>query len=521
MRQALRRKTQPMAQTSSVMSYPSPVGGWNARDALAAMKPTEAVDLENFFPKTSYVEIRGGYLNHATGMTGNGKTLAVYNAMSGTNSMWCTTASGTYNVTSAGAVGASVAARTNGKHQWVNFGDGTNNYLILANGIDKPLYYDGSTWLAVDGTTSPALTGLTTTSIIGVFQFKGRLVFLEKNSLSFWYLAAGAAGGALTKFDLSGVAKKGGFLMAGASWTMDAGDGIDDRAIFVTSEGEVLVYQGTNPSGASTWALIGVYDVGRPLGRRCLQKLGGDLVVLTQNGAFPMSAALLSASIDYKLALSFKIENAFTDAARIFGSTFGWCAYVYPAQSALVVNIPKAEDGEHEQYVMNTITKAWCKFKEWDAEDFGILDGQLYFVTGTKVVKAWSGRIDGTNDIVAYGKTAFSYFGKTSQSKQFKLFRPVLAVNGPLSFLTDIDVDFNDTPISGTATYSVVSGAQWDVNNWDQSYWAAGLEVVKYWTSPDEYTGYAASGKVKIATNSLTVQWISNDFVYESGGILG
>ena len=51
---------------------------------------------------------------------------------------------------------------------------------------------------------------------------------------------------------------------------------------------------------------------------------GGDLIVLTENGAFPLSAALQSAAIDYKLALSFKIESAFTTAARSYGSTFGW-----------------------------------------------------------------------------------------------------------------------------------------------------------------------------------------------------
>jgi hypothetical protein len=308
------------------MSYPAPVGGWNARDSLAAMKPIDAIVLDNWFPSTSYVEIKGGYAEHATGMTGNGKTLAVYNAMNGTNTMWATTASGTYNVTSAGAVGASVAARTNGKHQWTMFGDGTNNWLIMCNGADKPLYYDGTSWVAVDGASSPALTGVTTTNLIQPFVSKGRLYFIENNSLSFWYLAAGAAGGALTEFDLSGVAKKGGYLMAGATWTVDAGDGPDDRVVFITSEGEIIVYAGTNPSSATSWALVGVYDLGNPLGRRCLTKYGGDLVVLTQNGAFPMAAALQSATVDYKLALSFKIENAFNNIARTNGGVFGWCS---------------------------------------------------------------------------------------------------------------------------------------------------------------------------------------------------
>jgi hypothetical protein len=48
---------------------------------------------------------------------------------------------------------------------------------------------------------------LTTTSIVNVFASKGRLYFIEKNSLSFWYLAAGVVGGALTEFPLDTLSK--------------------------------------------------------------------------------------------------------------------------------------------------------------------------------------------------------------------------------------------------------------------------------------------------------------------------
>ena len=505
-------------QVSGVYSFSAPVAGWNARDALASMKINEAIHLVNWFPKPSYVEIRGGSSDHATGMTGTGKTLATHNTLSGANQMFCLTASGVYNVTSAGAVGSSLAARTNGKHQWVNFGDGTTNYLILCNGVDKPLYYDGATWTAVDGITSPALTGVTSTDLISPMVFKGRLMFIQKSSLSFWYLAAGAAGGALTRFPLDGEAVRGGYLMAAANWTFDGGDGGDDYAVFVTSEGEAIIYKGTNPSSAADWLKVGSYFIGKPLGRRCLIKAGGDLLILTQNGAFPLSAALQSTSIDYRMALSFKIENAFTDQARSTGTTFGWEAVVYPAQAALIVNVPIVEDGEHEQYVMNTITKAWCKFTGWNAEDFAIFNGELYFVIGTKVVKAWTGTADGDNEIVAYAKTAFSYLGTPGKLKQIKMFRTVLSINGQMTFLTDVDVDFQDNPITGTATYSVVSGALWDVAKWDEAYWASGLEVVKNWTSPADNTGYCVAGKIKVNTNSLTVQWMANDIMYEVGG---
>jgi len=516
-RKPVRNKAGARQQISNFISYQAPVGGWNAYDALADMKPTEAIILDNWYPQTQYCEIRGGSAVSATGMAGNGKTLAVYNALNGTNKMFCSTASGVYNVSSSGVVAASVATRTNGKHQHVQFGDGTNNYLIMVNGVDKPLYYDGTTWLAVDGVTSPALTGITTTNLIGLFVFKGRLMFIAKNSLSFWYLAAGVAGGALTEFNLSGVAQMGGYLVAAESWTTDSGTGVDDRAVFVTSNGEVIVYQGTNPGAAATWALVGVYSIGEPLGRNCILRVGSELLFLTKNGGYQISTLWTSTGLDYSKAVTRKIQTAFNDAAVTYGNNYGWKAISYPAQNAVLINIPTAEDGVHYQYVMNSLNSSWCRFIGWDAEDFALFNGELYYTQGTKTIKCWTGYADQGANINAYAKTAFSYFGSKGQNKDFKMFRPVLSVNGTLNFLVDMDVDFADAELFGSATYTVTQSGTWDVNSWDAAYWSSGLQVIKNWASPSAWTGYCAAGKMNIATNSLNVQWMSVDYVYEVG----
>ena len=517
MRTPARSKSQQRQQISNFVSYQAPVGGWNAIDALADMKPTEAVNLDNWYPMPGYVEIRGGSTEHATGMTGNGKTLAVYTGINGSQKMFCATASGVYNVSSSGAVGSSVAARTSGKHQTLMFGDGTNNYLIMCNGVDKPLYYDGTNWLAVDGATSPALTGVTTTKLMSPLMHKGRLMFIEKDTLAFWYLAAGAAGGALTKFDLSGVAQKGGYLMAAESWTVDAGNGPDDRMVFFTSEGEVIAYQGTNPSNSSTWALVGVYNIAPPLGRNCVFKYAAELVFLTKLGAYPLSNVWVNAGLDMSRASTRKIQQTFNETAALYGDKFGWKAVAYPEKSAIIVNVPLAEDGEHHQYVMNTMTNAWCRFTGWNAEDFAVFNSELYYCDGTSVIKAWSGSSDQGASIEAYAKTAFNYFGSKGQQKDFKMFRPVLSVNGSLNFLIDLDIDFEDKAIIGAASYSINTSGTWDVANWDEAYWSSGLQIVKNWQSPTAWTGYCAAGKLKIATNKLTVHWASVDYVYEVG----
>ena len=58
-----------------------------------------------------------------------------------------------------------------------------------------------------------------------------------------------AVAGAASMFDLGQIFTEGGYLMAMATWTVDAGYGVDDLAVFITSEGEVAVYRG------GTWLL--------------------------------------------------------------------------------------------------------------------------------------------------------------------------------------------------------------------------------------------------------------------------
>lgn len=520
MRKPARNKASARQQVSQFISQPAPVGGWNAWDSLADMKPSDAVVLDNWFPGTNYCEIRGGSSSFATGMSGNARTLMVYNGLNGTNKMFCATDSAIYDVTSGGVVGASVASRTTGKIQWTMFGDGTNEYLITVNGTDAPLYYDGTNWITITGASSPALTGATLANLIAPVVFKGRLFFIEKNTLAFWYLAAGAAGGALTKFDLTGVAQKGGYVVAASSWSVDSGYGPDDRFVIVTSQGEVIVYTGTNPNSSTTWALVGVYQISKPLGRKCLVKYANDLVMLTRQGAYSLTSVLQTGGEDVGKSATKKIQAEFINSASLYGDNYGWTAIHYPAESAVLINVPLAENGTHYQYVMNTLTNAWCRFKAWDAEDFALFNNELYYCQGTKVIKAWTGNSDQGSSIEAYAKSAFSYFGSKGQNKKFRLFRPVLNVTGNLKFLIDLDVDFADNTIAGVAQYNVPTPSLWDSGTWDSSYWSSDYIVVKDWMSPSAWTGYSASAKLKIATNSISVRWMSSDYCFETGNAL-
>ena len=48
------------ARKSSSRSITAPVGGWNARDSIAAMAVSDAVIMDNFFPSKTDVMVRKG-----------------------------------------------------------------------------------------------------------------------------------------------------------------------------------------------------------------------------------------------------------------------------------------------------------------------------------------------------------------------------------------------------------------------------------------------------------------------------
>lgn len=508
-RQPLLAKAALRLQIATTINQPPPVGGINSRDAYTAMKKEDAVFMKNFYPRGNYVEIRAGNSNHATGMTGNGKTLATYSALTGTETMFCSTPSGIYNVTSSGAVGASVLARTEGKHQWIMFGDGTNNWLIMCNGVDNPAFYNGTTWTSVDGASTPAITGVATQILIAPMVYQGRLYFAAVNTLNMWYLPPGVVGGAATKFDLSLVASRGGYIVAMINWTYDGGSGSDDRAVFITSQGEVIVYEGDDPGTAANWRKVGTYYIGKPIGRKCVCKYGGDVLVMTEDGIVALSGALTGVVNDSKFKITDKIRNYYIEQVKNYGSVAGWEMMIYPKESALVVNIPKVADSSSDQLVMNLVTGAWTRFTDWDAMGFGILNSQLYYTIGTKTVKAWSGVSDAANSvttqIAATFSTAYSNFG-TPAFKRPKSMRVVASGNtATYTPVTAVSTSFNSVgSVDGSNSHEVAANS---VSNNFFSVTSYGGEWISSYYS------------VSTSTNGGLLRVHNLEHLYEIGGV--
>lgn len=495
---------------ANVASLPAPVGGWNARDSLANMEATDAVTLENWFPSVSSVNLRGGYTQFATGISGQVETLMTYSSGS-SNKLFAIANGSIYNVTAGGAVGAAVVTSlTNSKWEYVNITTAGGSFLVAVNGVDQALLYNGTTW------SNPSITGVSSADFDNVTLFKNRLWFVQHNSLKAWYLPVNSIGGAAEAFDLTSIAKLGGSITSFGAWTIDAGYGVDDNLVFVTSNGEIIVYRGTDPSSASTWALIGVWQLGAPVGHRCILKWGGDILILSLDGLLPLAQALQSSRLDPRVALSDKIQGAITEVTSTYQNNFGWQILYYAKRNALFINVPIAV-GQQQQFVMNTITKAWCNFTGWNANCWTIYNNEPYFGGNGFVGLAWDDNyIDNTSSITANALQAFNYYGSRGVKKYFTRARPSLFTDGVPSTFVGMNVDFQIADTTAALSFAPNPYALWDSARWDTGVWGSGLTITNNWQGITGI-GYCGATQLKTSSSGIQVEWASTDVVYQTG----
>jgi hypothetical protein len=364
------------------------------------------------------------------------------------------------------------------------------------------------------------VTGLDTDEFATVNLFKERLYFVQKDSLSFWYLPVDSINGAVSEFPLGGIFKRGGYLQAMGTWTIDAGYGVDDLAAFITSNGEVAVYKGSDPSDPNDWALIGLWNVGQTFTRKCVFKFGGDMLLLTEDGLVPLSAGLQSTRLDPRVNLTDKIFYAINQATTAYANNYGWQMNYFAKNNMLILNVPAI--GGSEQYVMHNITKSWARFTNINANCWELSNDDMYFGGVGFVGKFYDTYADAGANIRAFAQQAYSYFDRRGQLKRFTLVRPILQTdNGVPNVLCGISVDFDTVNLTNQISFNpaIDPTGLWDIDTWDNANWGGGLVTTKIWQGVTGL-GYAGSISMNVVSQNIEFHWASTDYVMESGGVL-
>lgn len=480
-----------------IYSVPAPSGGWNTRDAISEMSPNDAIELDNAIPSVGSVISRGGSDEFCTGLGADVETLAEYH--SGALRKFIAAAGDEIFEISTATASSLGSGYTNARWQTRQF----NAYLLMVNGEDTPKKYDGSTLTDTVFTGS----GLTPENLVGIHSHRNRLYLWEANSQDFWYGGVNSIAGALTKFQLSRVADKGGNLVTVQSISRDSGSGQDDLIAFFMSSGEVLVYQGGDPGDAADWSLLGKYKAGAPISIRGAVEYKGDVLVFTKADAQSLNQMMAEGGFNNQPT---KLSGAVADASRKYFANYGWQAILYPRGNLILFNVPIVENTTYHQYVMNTITGAFCRFKGWNARCFGIYNDRLYFGGNGKVFIADSGLDDNGENIVVSGQQAFTS-PSGAMNKRYTRVRLLTKADGNVNYNISVAYDYGNAGAVQVVS-SPSTGTPWG-SPWSSPW------------SPEEkgrinsflVSGRASAISVKLNTSlkNQQMQWFRTDIAYK------
>ncbi|MEM6833288.1 MAG: hypothetical protein AAF562_06655 [Pseudomonadota bacterium] len=424
-----------------------------------------------------------------------------------------------FNPTTAPA--ADLSSRTAGYYSTAQIGTVGGQFLGIVNGTDAGQVYDGSSWSAM------SFTGVSSSDLSAIWLYRSRWFFVEKDTLNAWYLPVDSITGTAQTVSLAGVFQRGGALFFGATWSLDSGDGQDDKNVFVSTDGEVAIYEGADPSSATDWRLVGRYDIAKPLGVNCTMQAGGDLLIATIEGIVPLSQVLQKdpAALAFS-AVSRPIESLWTFNAQT--TTQPVELLKWSDRGIGLVTFPDADFIP----VVSLQRGAWGKQTGWVGNCAEAFAG-----------KAYIGRSDGT--IVAVDETGldldqpytarycagFEDWGqpdcKVAQNMRCVFYAPaefVFSGSVATNFLAD---DFPSAPADAGVTASD-DYLIWDVGNWDEKLWWSEAVTQSTFGITSEWFSVSGSGHVLAAQVQITsgmatkpnIELIRCDLTYENGGVV-
>lgn len=465
------------------ITYPAPSQGLHTSVSMGSSVTGSASVLTNFLPTVTGSRIRGGSMKTAKGADGTALRWAGKYKQGNTEAIFMASETAIYNMTAPATLPSTQSAAVSGmtSSDWASFQHTTADgaFLIMVNGEDPRQLFNGSTW-----STTPAITfpDTTTSDQLGYgFTFNNREFYTKNGSLDVYYLATSAVGGAATVFPLGGVVKKGGSILTGFSWAIESGDGLADYCVFVTTEGEVVIYAGSDPSSSTNFALKGVYQVGRPLGKNAWLRQGGDILLCTVDGLIRLSGVFQRDQLQLSIeAISRPIDTEWKGAALLTGT--GWTITPWVEQSVAFVTFPDNTYLPDTTFVLNLVTGKWGLITGWSALCYTTRVGNLYF--GSDEGFMWQGDTGGNDDSQPFTATYLSSFesgGDYGLTKRASSARLYIKCQTPPSVKLFARSDFNtDTPAYDIITYGEVSETLWDVSLWDVDVWDGSQKVQRF-----------------------------------------
>jgi len=513
--------------------FMSPTGGWVTGANLASGPKGTALVLENFLPTATGLKMRKGSSTHGRASATEPLESAMTYIGGATRKLFAASNGGIFDLTTPVDPNtppvASVSAQTSDYYSYVNVATPGGHYLMCANGTNNIQTFDGAAWAAlVSGVGAGELNGVASDKISHLNTYRNRVWMVETGSMNAWYLPTDSIAGTVGQVSLSGVFQKGGSLLFTATWSLDTGAGLDDKIVFVSSEGEVAVYQG-DPSDTA-FGLVGLYEASPPLGKNAWLKVGGDLLILTQIGIIPLSAIISKDPGALALAaVSRNIQPDWVKEAQL-RSGLPWEIMKWSAENVAIVSCPVTSSVSATPpicFAVNLETGAWSKITGWNARCLVLHDDRAYFGTNDgRLVRMETGGSDDGNLIYYTYVGQFEHLAGVGRHTTVMQARAIFRAQNSFTPKIDVTTDYKIELPSYPDAADVPGGSQWDAGLWDTALWDAGGTVTgtiqTRWTSVGR-SGFSHAPVLQIVSGSAgapVAELVMFEVTHQPGGLV-
>lgn len=549
----LRPRNRPQRVVHTTLTVPPPTAGLNTTGDVADMPPSDAVEMDNFISTELGLTIRNGWYEYAVNIGGGAtdvvRTVMAYNGAPAnalanplsTSQLFAAIDTGIYDIEGGGDFAAAVpdialSGGTNaGTFSWAMFtASGGAQYLVACSEVDGGYLYNGVSWMKMTSVGAPGpgvITGVDPANFVHVCVWKRRLMFTLRSSAVVWFLDVGAVGGAAQSFDFGPQLANGGALIGLANWTQDDGAGIDDRLVVLGSAGDLVIYEGTDPSDATKFLNVGTWYIGQPpVGRRCFTTSGGNVYVLTQFGVIPVAQVVQGGldnilTSDTRLLVQLrKLQDQLNTDFQTLLNTDGWELLSLPNLALLQIARPSVSVTEFIQYAFQQHSMSWSRLLDVPGVTFARRLSEIYAGTSDgRVLRVFSGNTDGLeldgtgeHEIRARCTPAFNYLGAPTVKKQALMIRLNFIATSNPGWAVLMNADFEINPITSTPVVGASVGSLWDASFWDEALWAGGGVAFGEWRSVTGL-GYALSPSIFVSSNTQTTL-ASIEYMVKPGG---
>jgi hypothetical protein len=507
----VRVKGQPAAK---VAHFSAPLKGLSNHAELSEADPLLASVLTNWVVEDDRITVRPGYIQIGE-IVGNPSISTMIPYYGQPSELACAAGGKIYDLS-----GTEIASGYGSDDwAWTSYSDlSDTDYTIMVNGVDGIVSWDGATFATETVTVPTGETWIIPAAFDKVHSHMNRLWFADSQNLALYYLPIQQKSGALELFPLNVIFKRGGYIKAVYTWTLDGGVGLDDALAIFTSNGELAVYSGVDPE--SDFKLVGIFRFDSPMSKDSIINFGGDLYVMISTGLVPMST-MASAEPDQLGKSDLNVMKEFEDVSKSHRDKYGWQAFLNHHSNHAICNMPLG-DGKYQQMVRKMPHQIWTKWNNVPARCWGWLNNHAGF--GSEDGKIYYGGSEYLSDngaaISADVRFAWSSY-KSVTKKNFKMVRLYSLTDGlPRPFM-DMEVDYNNVPPTNQpeVTSGPAGGAEWDLATWDVDDWAAATQPKQNWQG---VTGLGRVGAARIRVNVIgcTFSLTGVDVLYELGGLM-